>query len=76
MFARTQKFQGIQKLRLKRWQSQLYESVRKGQVEIYKDEPEAFGLASVSENPYKDLDDIDEIDFREYQVKVKTEKEQ
>ena len=50
--------------------------MRKGQVEIYKDEPEAFGLASVSENPYKDLDDIDEIDFREYKVKVKTEKEQ
>ena len=54
----------------------LYESVRKSLSEIYEDEPEAFGPASVSENPYKDLDDVNEIDLREYQVKVKTEKEQ
>ena len=53
----------------------LYESVRKGPAEIYEDEPDTFGPASVSENPYKVLD-INEFDFREYQVKVKTEKEQ
>ena len=35
----------------------LYESVRKSLAEIYEDEPEAFGPASVSENRYKDLDD-------------------
>ena len=33
----------------------LYESVRKGLSEIYEDEPEAFGPALVSENPYKDF---------------------
>ena len=54
----------------------LYESVRKGLAEIYEDEPDAFGLALVSENPYEDLDDINEFDLREYQVKVRTEKEQ
>ena len=54
----------------------LYESVRKGLAEIYEDEPEAFGPSLVSENPYKDLDDVNEIDLREYQVKVKREKEQ
>ena len=53
----------------------LYESVRIGQTEIYEDEPDTFGPASVSENPYKVLD-VNEFDFREYQVKVKTEKEQ
>ena len=30
----------------------LYESVRKGLAEIYEDEPDAFGPASVSENPH------------------------
>ena len=54
----------------------LCESVRKGLAEIYEDEPEAFGPVSMSENPYKDLDDVNEIDLREHQVKVKTEKEQ
>ena len=54
----------------------LYESVRKSLAEIYEDEPDAFGPASVSENPYKELDDVNEFDLREYQVKVKTEKEQ
>ena len=54
----------------------LYESVSKRVAEIYKDKPETFGPASASENPYKDLNDVNEIDFREYQVKVKTEKEQ
>ena len=34
--------------------AKLYESVRKC-AEIYEDEPEAFGRASVSENPYKDF---------------------
>ena len=50
--------------------------MRKGLAEIYEDEPEAFGPSLVSENPYKDLDDVNEIDLREYQVKVKREKEQ
>ena len=54
----------------------LYESVRKGLAEIYEDEPETFGPASVSQNPYKGLDDVNKIDLREYQVKLKTEKEQ
>ena len=35
--------------------AKLYESVRKCVAEIYEDEPEAFGRASVSENPYKDF---------------------
>ena len=48
----------------------------KSLTEIYEDETEALGLASVSENPYKDLDDVNEIDLRRYQVKVKTKKEQ
>ena len=54
----------------------LYESLRKTLAEIYKDKPETFGLASVSENPYKDLDDVNETELREYQKKVKTEKKQ
>ena len=28
------------------------------------------------ENPYKHLDDVNEVDLREYHVKVKTEEEQ
>ena len=55
---------------------ELYKCVRKGLTEIYEDEPEAFGPASVSENPFKDEDDVHEFDLREHQVKVKTEKEQ
>ena len=54
----------------------MYKCVRKGLAEIYEDEPEAFGPASVSENPFKDEDDVHEFDLREHQVKVKTEKEQ
>ena len=54
----------------------LYEIVRKSLAEMYEDEPEASGPASVSENPFKDLDDVNEIDLREYKVKVKAEKEQ
>ena len=46
--------------------------MRKGLAEIYEDEPDAFRPASVSENPYKDLDDVNEFDLRECQVKVKT----
>ena len=53
----------------------LYESAKKGLAEI-SDEPDAFGPASLSENPYKDLDDVSKVDLREYQVKLKTEKEQ
>ena len=52
----------------------LYESVRKALAD--EDEPEAFGLSLVSENPYKDLHDFNETDLTEYQVKVKKEKEQ
>ena len=48
----------------------LYEIVRKSLAEKYEDEPEAAGPASVSENPFKDLDDVNEIDLREYKVKV------
>ena len=63
MFTRIQKFHGIQKLRLKlklklKLKVKLYESVRKGLAEMYENEPETFGPASVSENPYKDLDDV------------------
>ena len=42
----------------------LYENVRKGLAEIYEDEPEASGPASVSENPYRYLDDVNEFDLR------------
>ena len=49
--------------------------MRKSLAEIYENEPEPFGPASVSKNPYKDLDDVNGIDLRECQVKVKTEKE-
>ena len=54
----------------------LYESIRKGLEEMYEDKPGAFGPASVSENPYVDLDDVNEFDFREQQAKEKPEKEQ
>ena len=60
MFTRIQNFHGTQKLRLKRYKVKLYESVRKGLEEIYEYEPEAFGPTSVSENSYKDLDDVNE----------------
>ena len=35
--------------------------MKKSLTEIDEDEPEAFGPASVSENPYKDLDDVNGI---------------
>ena len=54
----------------------LYESVRKSLAEIHEDETKAFGPVWARENPYKDLDYANEIDLRECQVKVKTEKEQ
>ena len=41
----------------------------------YEVEREAFGPASVRKNPYENLDDVNEIDLREYQAKVKLEKE-
>ena len=50
--------------------------MRKSLAEINQDEPEAFGPVSVGENPYEGLDNVNDIDLREYQVKVKTEKEQ
>ena len=56
MFRRIWKFYGVPKLRLKR-----SESVKKSLTEIDEDEPEAFGPASVSENPYKDLDNVNGI---------------
>ena len=40
----------------------LHESVRKSLAEKYEDEPETFSSVLVSENPYKDLDDVNEID--------------
>ena len=50
--------------------------MRKVLIDIYEDEPNAFGPASVSENPYKDLDDVNEFDLRKSQVKVKAENKQ
>ena len=35
--------------------------MKKSLTEIDEDEPEAFGPASVSENPYKDLDNVNGI---------------
>ena len=57
-------------MEFKNWDSnadkvKLYESVRKGLAEIYEVEPDAFGPASVCENPYKDLDDVNGFDLRE-----------
>ena len=57
-------------MEFKNWDSnadkvKLYESVRKGLAEIYEVEPDAFGPASVSENPCKDLDDVNGFDLRE-----------
>ena len=52
----------------------LYESARKSLAKIYKDEPEASISALVSENPYKDLNDVNYVDLREYQLRVKAEK--
>ena len=54
----------------------LYEKVRKSLAETFADEPRPFSPASVRENSDKNLDDVNENDFRAYQVKVKTEKEQ
>ena len=50
--------------------------MRKVLIDIYEDEPNAFGPASVSENPYKDLDDVNEFHLRKSQVKVKAENKQ
>ena len=48
----------------------LYESAGKSLA----DEPEASISALVSENPYKDLDDINYVALGEYQLRVKAEK--
>ena len=56
VFRRIWKFYGVPKLRLKR-----SESVKKSLTEIDEDEPEVFGPALVSGNPYKDLDDVNGI---------------
>ena len=40
----------------------LFESVKKSLTKIYEDEQEAFDPASASENPYKDLDNVNEND--------------
>ena len=39
----------------------IFESVRKNLAKVYEDEPGTLGLTSVSENPYKDLNDVNEI---------------
>ena len=69
MFTRIQKFHGTQKLRLDADKVKLFEKVRNCLAEIYEDEPDAFGLASVSKNRYEDLDDVNEFDLREHQVR-------
>ena len=50
----------------------LYECQRKSR-KIYEVEPEAFSPATMRKNPCEILDDVNEIDLREYQVKVKLE---
>ena len=76
MFTRILKFHGIQKFDSNVDKAKLYESVRRDLAEIYEDESEAFRPASVGENPCKDLDDVNEIDLRKNQVKIKTKKGQ
>ena len=75
MLTRIQTFMEFRNLDANADKVKLYESVRKGLVEIYEDEPKAFSPASVR-NPYKDLDGVNETDLTKYQVKVNTEKEQ
>ena len=55
----------------------LYENVRKSLAKIYEDEPEQFGPVSPSTNPHAgiDDDDVNDVDLKEYQIKIKTEKE-
>ena len=55
----------------------LYENVRKSLAKIYEDEPEQFGPVSLSTNPHAgiDDDDVNDVDLKEYQIKIKTEKE-
>ena len=75
MFTRILKFCGIQKSRLQLWQCQIIWECQRKSRKIYEVEPEAFSSASVRKNPYEILDDVNEIDLREYQVKFKLEKE-
>ena len=56
MFRRIQKFQRIQKLQLTPWQSQIkWKCQERSSRHTYEDEPDVFGPASVSENPYRDF---------------------
>ena len=50
--------------------------MKKSLAEIYEDESEMFGPASVTGNPYKDLEYVNEIDLRKYEVTIRTKKEQ
>ena len=55
----------------------LYENVKKSLAKIYADEPEQFGPVSLSTNPHAgiDDDDVNDVDLKEHQIKIKTEKE-
>ena len=79
MLARIEKFHGIRKLRLKRLQSQIiWKCEERSSRNIWRWTRYVWFCASEwkSMYPCKDLDDVNEFDLREYQVKVKTEKEQ
>ena len=53
-----------------------YENVRKSLAKIYEDEPEQFGPVSLSTYPHAGIDDdVNDFDLKEYQIKIKTEKE-
>ena len=43
--------------------------MKKSLTEIDEDETEVFDPPSMSENQQKDLDDVNKIDLRKYQVK-------
>ena len=75
MFTRIQKFHVTQKLQLKHWQSQIVWKYEKRSSRNIWRWTRGVWSCSVSENPYQDLDDVNEIDLRECRVKVKTEKE-
>ena len=55
----------------------LYENVRKSLAKIYEDESDQFGPVSLFTNPHAgiDDDDVNDVDLKEYQIKIKTEKE-
>ena len=50
--------------------------MKKSLTGIDEDKAEVFDPPSMSENQQKDLDDVNKIDLRKYQVKVKTKKEE